>query len=139
MNCLIIYINPEPVRGGFKHLDTGNSDLKQSYSVSSERQRERKGREKRRKLGKREGVKRGGYQTRLIHLLGEDFQDTGYQGLAGDRGPRPLPSAVIPHLILALLRWRRGTKKDVGSLMADPPLWSQLKHRVLSLSPDYPT
>lgn len=57
---VIIYINLETVRGGFKHLDTGNSDFKQSYSVSSERQRERRGREKRRKLGKREGVKRGG-------------------------------------------------------------------------------
>lgn len=27
-NCLIIYINLETVRGGFKHLDTGNSDFK---------------------------------------------------------------------------------------------------------------
>ena len=50
----------ETVRGGFKHWDTGNSDFKQSYSVSSERQREKRGREKRRKLGKREGVKREG-------------------------------------------------------------------------------
>ena len=31
MNCLIIYINLETVRGGFKHLDTGNSDFKQIY------------------------------------------------------------------------------------------------------------
>lgn len=48
MNSLIIYINLETVRGGFKHLDTGNSDFKQIYlphctqTVSSEREREKK-------------------------------------------------------------------------------------------------
>lgn len=52
MNSLIIYINLETVRGGFKHLDTGNSDFKQIYlphctqTVSSERERKKKGEEK---------------------------------------------------------------------------------------------
>lgn len=72
---IIIYINLETVRGGFKHWDTGNSDFKQSYSVSSEKQRERRGREKRRKLGKREGVKRGGISNQT-HL----FTQWGFSG-----------------------------------------------------------
>ena len=53
------------MRGGFKHLDTGNSDFKQIYlpnfTQCLHRERaKKKRREKRRKLGKREGVKRGG-------------------------------------------------------------------------------
>lgn len=66
MNSLIIYINLETVRGGFKHLDTGNSDFKQIYlphctqTVSSEREREKKKREGEKKEGKRKGVKRAG-------------------------------------------------------------------------------
>lgn len=80
MNSLIIYINLETVRGGFKHLDTGNSDFKQIYlphctqTVSSEREREKKKREGEKKDGSKESgdIKPDSliYAVRIFRILG---------------------------------------------------------------------
>lgn len=83
MNSLIIYINLETVRGGFKHLDTGNSDFKQIYlphcTQCLQKEREKKKRGGGRKKGReKEGSKESGdikpdlliYSVRIFRILG---------------------------------------------------------------------
>lgn len=85
------------------------------------------------------GVKGGGYQTRLTHLRSEDFQDTGYQGLAGDQELRSLPFAVMP-TSFSFTSLEKGDEEDDEAALSLTLLpQSQLKHHVFSLSPDYPT